>query len=681
MSRREGFTAPVTVEWAVWGKQQGGKKYKVLRCSNGLLRTEDFEEILTKYATAARIESREVTISRFGDGSEAHLGLAIQERTGGVDWTNRTSVEARFYAIPFEHLTQVPVSYEGIYEFFVEDPLPRESSKARLPGLRPGEIAKRVTKHAMRTCALLLTNKPVCIVGADCVPMKERLRFIDTVASLLPYGMRRRFTASTWTSSTADHHFRLYFATAARNDVHPVEWDGEAVLPADAEGAHWYYSKLVEQRGREVELVARLTQATGDMGFKELDFRGLAAAVDGGRLAIAAGPASPTREIPQGQTPHPTPKSIGDLLIELDAALTRGDLMSIGLVLQQLEGADPPAEDKRPRLQETIKNRRLLAQGRAGRFEPRLLRRLLFIAFGLRLGPEHLRRVMELASELHEPLRHALMAESLALTLILSEEHEHETRLKACQELPTPELVALAAQRWLPPGPLETVCEYLCAHRRGRELRTCLRQHAFLATALQTTIDSPQRRYELLLALFGAVYQPGPNPDNLREIVEIWVRHLPMWGTWQAASTKLFGRGAFEVLSELIVSMPIDASGLERHTRDELTETLNAAVGVEPKPGRGRGGHRRWRPAWPNRLPRRGLGKRPPDDADGLAETKGLPSSPPPLFPGADERAQRAAPGAFTQPSWLDRNLPPAAVGLFFGIVLVLITALVLWIR
>ena len=81
---------------------------------------------------------------------------------------------------------------------------------------------------AARTAALLLTGNPVCILDADRVSLTDRLEFIDSVMSLLPYGMWSRMSASTWTSSTYQgHKFRLFFSNAPRQineQDHVVIW-------------------------------------------------------------------------------------------------------------------------------------------------------------------------------------------------------------------------------------------------------------------------------------------------------------------------------------------------------------------------------------------------------------------------------------------------------------------------
>jgi hypothetical protein len=66
---------------------------------------------------------------------------------------------------------------------------------------------------------LLLTTRPVCILGAEQVTAQERLQFVDRVLSLLPYGLRARLSASTWASATIQNlKLRLFFSDHERLD-------------------------------------------------------------------------------------------------------------------------------------------------------------------------------------------------------------------------------------------------------------------------------------------------------------------------------------------------------------------------------------------------------------------------------------------------------------------------------
>ncbi len=101
---------------------------------------------------------------------------------------------------------------------------------------------------AMRVAPLLLTGVPVCVLGADETSMDERLRFIDTVMGLLPYGFRAKMTAATWTRATnRNHRFRLFFSSAPRASDKPdhlVPWGEPELVRVPGGDAGYYYGWL-----------------------------------------------------------------------------------------------------------------------------------------------------------------------------------------------------------------------------------------------------------------------------------------------------------------------------------------------------------------------------------------------------------------------------------------------------
>ncbi|HEX3958149.1 MAG TPA: hypothetical protein VHZ03_16185, partial [Trebonia sp.] len=68
-----------------------------------------------------------------------------------------------------------------------------------------------------RTASLMLTG-PVSIVDADQVDLHNRIRFIEAVTSLLPYGVRASLAATTWAEARAHGTMRLAFADQLSSD-------------------------------------------------------------------------------------------------------------------------------------------------------------------------------------------------------------------------------------------------------------------------------------------------------------------------------------------------------------------------------------------------------------------------------------------------------------------------------
>ncbi|WP_433243282.1 hypothetical protein ACQPYK_39560 [Streptosporangium sp. CA-135522] len=221
-SREIGF------EWALEGKRPGAHDdYELLSWSDDRLGPEVFEEIRSRYATGLSADLPQVTIAvaatRERERVSHHIVLAAQEWSGHRDATNRKIVYTRWFYVPYQELAVHQVSYEALYHALTGLPAtPSPPLVVRVPEFDPAALAPG--PDARCAAALLLTGRPVCVVGADRVPMIERLRFLDTVAALLPYGMRTRLTAATWTSSTARHKIRLSFARHAPENAYEVRW-------------------------------------------------------------------------------------------------------------------------------------------------------------------------------------------------------------------------------------------------------------------------------------------------------------------------------------------------------------------------------------------------------------------------------------------------------------------------
>ncbi|WP_062349315.1 hypothetical protein [Herbidospora yilanensis] len=273
--------SPVTVrhvtvdyEWALEGKPPGSyNDYEVLSHSDGLS-LGIFDEIRSRYATGATGDQPQVTIAFAGtrqpdEGISYYVVLALQnEWSGHRDGTNRKIYRTRWYYIPYDQLAGHRVSYEALYDAFKDladtrPPTVAVRAHARLPG--DDELYGDATSAA----ALLMTGRHVCVLGADGVSMIERLRFVDEVAALLPYGMRTRLTAATWVSATAGHKIRLSFAKHAAEGTHVVTWRQGAPMPAAEPLAREYAALLSGRRVPSRELVERLAEKTSPISFDE----------------------------------------------------------------------------------------------------------------------------------------------------------------------------------------------------------------------------------------------------------------------------------------------------------------------------------------------------------------------------------------------------------------------------
>jgi len=225
----------VTAEWALWGKEGGDTAYRVLRCSDGVFSRDDFRAVILRYASGVKHRLPQYTVCWIPDTPRhpAYLGVAVHEladpdpsRSGGRSRiAGGQEVEyVRLFCVPYAEMAKLAAGYPDLAEAVMECQLPAGETAPLLVALRPAAaprpVAAKSRMLAENVAALLLTTRPVCVLGAEEVRAEDRLWFIELVMSLLPYGMRSRLSASTLASPTAQRlNVRLYFASTPRDDA------------------------------------------------------------------------------------------------------------------------------------------------------------------------------------------------------------------------------------------------------------------------------------------------------------------------------------------------------------------------------------------------------------------------------------------------------------------------------
>ncbi|SNR23227.1 hypothetical protein [Actinomadura mexicana] len=235
----------VTAEWALWGLDRDSGARGVLAVSGGRFSRGNFAEIVHRYHTGVPAELPQVTIGWTRLPDVPYLTLAIETWCGAGAALTADSV-TRVFCVPFGPLARARVSYESLYRAFAPlDPPMDGAATVVLPAGGPGKPA---AGPAMGTAATLLSGegRHVAIEDAGALPMLERLRFLDEVAWLLPYGMRARLSVSTWTRSTAEHRIRLSFTDHAPTASRALVWDRPPVLPAGADVPERYLALLAD---------------------------------------------------------------------------------------------------------------------------------------------------------------------------------------------------------------------------------------------------------------------------------------------------------------------------------------------------------------------------------------------------------------------------------------------------
>ncbi|MGJ6964286.1 hypothetical protein ACSDR0_20470 [Streptosporangium sp. G11] len=578
-------TVQLPFEWAVGGKLPGsGDDYKILACSQGLLSRYDFEEIRTVYTIGTPEELPQIMIAWVGSGDDAHLVLAIQNWSDEEDRRRRRIARTHYFCVPYARVTQppLPVSYEDLHQALAVCPLPTDRQLVvSVPTLDSDAVAARIDGTVMCTAALLMTGQHVCVVGGEAVSTVERLRFIDTVAALLPYGMRARLTASTWASSTADHKIRLAFSQHVPARTYPIAWGQLAEIPPHEEDARGYLT-LLARHALDADLVAWLASRTEPLTFGK---NGRSRALDLLRgfkpspvLALMPAPA-------QAPARAPAREPVEGLLTECADALERGGTAEIRDVLDRLDGVVASrgltiSDDERARYQKIIRDRQLLLpkDGLPEELEAFLHEVIRMAGYGLAATSAQMDGVTQ---EVAPPARASATAivrrsppdpvASMKTAYELGRE-ELEEMLKPLQ---TRELVAVAARQPYDMRVVKIACDELVrrgnGHAEDPEIAEVLREHRYLTDAISALHPAGDRAQfdwscDLLRAAYGQEF-------HLKQFEEVFRSPGGRSAVLVAAAVSLFGAGAGEALKKSVINLVRD-SGLDRKIFEEVERRL-----------------------------------------------------------------------------------------------------------
>jgi hypothetical protein len=539
MARR---TIPVSAQWALEGKQPDGEDYRILACSTGELNRGHFADALGRFQLGELSTLPQVSLSYARHGMQqgvSYVALAIhwyategQRHADGVgqrDNQGRPTAYTSYFCLPYKRLAVAAVGYLAMFEALrsitltVTDGPPKEVLIATPPSRTPaaGDLALRVAP-------LLLTGRPVCVLGAEGTGMLERLEFIDAVMELLPYGFRSRMTAATWTRATnRNHRFRLFFSSAPRADEpdQVVTWgDSPDLIPVPGKEAGEYLDWLQDNVGP----LCRLADLTSEMGFSPKDALQALEFVLGTRHRLQARSSPAAADIGE--------EALIDCAEHVNLPNPTRLRSDIAFLKRFAEGEI--GEDRRERYRDLITRLGLLRPDCpvADKHAERLYSALLPMAFGIPLSYAAYCRVEWCAGiapgdtpqqELLAAIVKAGTAEPIASAIVYW--HLRQTDQKKLAkwlvsgQVDAVQLINRLAGRWRYAEHAKIVCdvtlEYLNKapnHYQPREIRRALSQHGFLARALQLRHPgSDQYQVHALYRLLKAAYpQPAATPGQ-----------------------------------------------------------------------------------------------------------------------------------------------------------------------
>jgi hypothetical protein len=606
----DGRTVTVDAQWALHGQGPGREGYRVLACSAGELSARNFADAIGRFSPGTSGELPQVSVSYVqtaGLTGGSYLALALHrhpdelrgdgDRQSRYDDSGRGIAYTSYFCLPYQPLATDAVSYQAMYRALDPIRLPQRDGPPIAVTLAANALlTPAVDDLALQAAALLLTARPVCVVGARDTTAAERLAFIDTVMSLLPFGLRATTAAATWTRPTyRDHRFRLFFSEVARATEPPdhlLAWghpEETAITPAN-NPAYEYLTWLRDRVSQPVALLARLPQL---MRYKNEEIQTVLGEIgvfgpDPSADNAATGP-DLTHPAPADRTAPGQGQSYGEQILRTCARhVLAGDQVRIKSDIRQLKlMADADIGDaERTRYRHLLTETGLLKQDeRLGRNAIRLYEQLLRLAFTAPLGYEEYCRVEDClggrpGDSPHEELLRAIRRCGISDTKLTAIVYwqlraRDETRFDkwyASQEIDGVQLIHLLAGKWDRSHHARVLCDVtrdylvkMAAHNQPDEIQVALRQHGFLGHALEANhVGYDQYQVNALCDFLKAAYPNGLDGPAIIEVL---------------TSSYLPPTPALLVATLLLLARPSDA----RLASEAYTHSVIAGMNLMPE--------------------------------------------------------------------------------------------------
>jgi hypothetical protein len=552
-------TIPVVAQWALEGKQPDGEDYRILACSTGDLNRRHFADALGRFQLGELNTLPQVSVSyaRLAEPpGSSYVALAIhwyatedQRHADGVserDNQGRPTAYTSYFCLPYQRLADAAIGYRAMHEALDSVTLSMaDGPPIQVPIAMPKSRTPAADDLAVRVAPLLLTGRPVCVLGAEGTGLLERLEFIDTVMELLPYGFRARMTAATWTRTTnRNHRFRLFFSGAPRagEPDYVVTWgDHPDLVSVPDREAGEYFDWLQDNVGQ----LAHLTDLTSEMGFSPKDTLQALESVLGTRHRLQfrhptpPTPSRSTSRVPNGRpgpprrtSPSPSQGDIGEETLRYCAEhveLANPTRLRSDIAFLKKFAEGEIGEDWRARYRDLISRLGLLRPGFLidDKYEERLYGALLRMGFGTPLSYDAYCRVENCAGvaagdtphrELLVAIVKAGMAEPIVSAIVYwhlrKTDQKKVSKWLVSGEVDAVQLIDLLAGDWSHPEHARIVCdltlEYLKRppeHYQPQQIRLALSRHGFLARALQLRHpDQDQYQVHALYRFLMAAY-------------------------------------------------------------------------------------------------------------------------------------------------------------------------------
>jgi hypothetical protein len=212
--------AVIRASWARVGKDAGTREdFGILASSaEGI----DVREFYAAYVAGLPSPDMDMTLPSappwvtFGVHAAASgplVSVGVQHRWKGVDQASRPIWPRDFFICRYTDLAEHGVSYADLYGAIARVDLERHDPSQVLLNIQPmrleqlsfrnsdAESAAVISFESAAAIAAALLDGPVAVTGTAGLELADRLRLLDAVAALLPYGYRAGLSASTAVSS------------------------------------------------------------------------------------------------------------------------------------------------------------------------------------------------------------------------------------------------------------------------------------------------------------------------------------------------------------------------------------------------------------------------------------------------------------------------------------------------
>ncbi|NQW24357.1 MAG: hypothetical protein HQ475_13050 [SAR202 cluster bacterium] len=247
------------VYWAVVSKENlDTRDYHILNRSSGPFSDNEFEILALKDLSAGDVPSRgddrsDEGVVVFGPSHHAEkqfISCKTQVWTDRRDSGYRRIQEANCFSFEYEPVSRGGYGYRELWSCIKDfDFSCTTESNVRPDVADLTKVSLNIAElgfNQMANLAASLIDAQTLVISAQTLPLEWCVNFLDSVAYLLPYGMRSQLYVSSWMKSSSAHRVHIGFGDGVQPGQTLVKWPfGSDELPLTSDGSKKYYQRLM----------------------------------------------------------------------------------------------------------------------------------------------------------------------------------------------------------------------------------------------------------------------------------------------------------------------------------------------------------------------------------------------------------------------------------------------------